>query len=302
MGTAFLFAGQGSQAVGMFDALRGWSGGSELIDDADAALGFSLSRIVAEGPVEALRRTAIAQPALLAISVAHARRLTALGLRPEALAGHSLGQTSALVVAGALSFEDAVRLVHQRGRMMQEAAPEGQGAMMAIVGLDLEVVEAACAAARPLGVVAVACHNAPRQIVISGRREAVAAAADRCDEEGGGVVELAVSAPFHCELLAPMIPAFGRVVDAVPMADPALPVIDNATAQPLPDAAAARRSLVEQIVAPVLFEESLQYLVGMGIDRFVQCGPGDSLLAFARRVSRRAELLTFDAAALDATG
>jgi len=265
-------------------------------DAADSALGFSLSRLMAEGPESVLRRTAITQPAVLTLSVAHARHLVSLGIVPDMLAGHSLGQTSALVIAGALDFQKAVWLVAERGRLMQEAVPEGQGAMMAIVGLEQEIVYAACAAAGRLGVVAVAGHNAPRQLVISGSHSAVEAAAEQCEVEGGFVIPLDVSAPFHCELMGPVLQPFGTLAETIPFADPALPVIDNATARPLCDAASARRSLVEQITSPVLFEESLRYLVQAGVDRFIQCGPGDSLLAFAKRVSRKVKLLTFEEA------
>ncbi len=301
MGIAFLFAGQGSQAVGMgSDLAASCEKCRRLFAAADATLRFSLSRIMAEGPAEELRRTAITQPAVLTVSVAQARHLMALGVVPDMLAGHSLGQSSALVIAGVLDFEVAVWLVAERGRLMQETVPEGEGAMMAIVGLEGERVEAACQAAQSLGSVSVAGYNAPRQTVISGARAAVEAAAGLCEEEGAAAVPLAVSAPFHCDLLRPMVPAFAALAASVPFADPRLPVIDNVTARPLSDAAAARRSLIEQITAPVRFEESLRYLMDVGIDRFVQCGPGDSLLAFARRVSRKAKLLTFEEAVQDA--
>lgn len=298
MGTAFLFAGQGSQFVGMgSDLAASCEKCHRLFAAADLALGFPLTRIMARGPAEALRRTAITQPAVLTVSVAQARHLMSLGVVPDMLAGHSLGQSSALVVAGAIEFERAVWLMAERGRLMQEMVPEGEGAMMAIVGLDGEAVRAACQAVQSVGVVSVASYNAPRQTVISGARAAVEAAAGLCEEQGAAAVPLAVSAPFHCDLLRPMLPAFAALAATVPFADPCLPVIDNVTARPLADAAAARQSLIEQITAPVRFEESLHYLVEAGVDRFVQCGPGDALLAFAKRVNRKANLLTFEEAA-----
>ncbi len=263
---------------------------------ADAALGYSLSGIMAGGPAETLRRTAVAQPAILALSVAHALHLQSRGLEPEMLAGHSLGQYSALVVAGSLGFADAVRLVAERGRLMQEAVPEGVGAMMAIIGLERDQVYEACRAAGDVGAVNVAGHNSPGQTVISGERDAVGAAAERCEEEGGSAVSLAVSAPFHCRLLAPMLPEFSSLVEATAFRDPALPVIDNVTALPLADATAVRRSLIAQIMAPVLFEEGLRFLGSSGIEEYVQCGPGTSLLGFAKRTVPGARLETFEQA------
>jgi [acyl-carrier-protein] S-malonyltransferase len=297
-GGAWLFAGQGSQSVGMGSALTARCADCRAtLDVADRALGLPLSRLMAEGPEVDLRRTAMAQPAILSLSVAHARHLMSLGLMPEMLAGHSLGQYSALVVAGALDLASAVKLVAERGRLMQETVPEGVGAMMAIVGLEREQVYRACEATQEAGVVNVASHNTPGQTVISGACDAVAAAADRCEEEGGTAIPLSVSCPFHCRLLAPMVPAFARLVEATPITAPTLPVIDNVTAQPLPDATSVRRSLIAQITAPVLFEESLRTMADRGIHRFVQCGPGKSLLGFAKRVNGAAELLTFEEAA-----
>ena len=294
---AFLFAGQGNQTVGMGTALAASCEESRAtFEMADQALGFPLSRIMAEGPAEDLRRTAIAQPALLTLAVAHARRLRALGSVPGWLAGHSLGQYAALVIAGALDFASAVRLVAARGQFMQQAVPEGEGAMMAIMSLGRDEIEAACQSARVEGVVNIACHNSPGQTVISGAAAAVTAAANLCEEAGGGVVSLEVSAPFHCDLLLPIVPAFTQLVEAAPITDPVLPVIDNVTAQPLPDAAAVRRSLIDQLTSPVLFEESLAYLADAGVKHFIQCGPGKNLLGFAKRVARGAKLETFEEA------
>jgi [acyl-carrier-protein] S-malonyltransferase len=297
MGIAFLFAGQGSQVVGMgADLVSACADCRATFEAADSALGFSLSRVMAEGPAEELRRTEIAQPAILTLSVAHAFHLQSLGIMPDMLIGHSLGQYSALVVAGALDFASAVRLVSGRGRLMQEAVPEGMGAMMAIIGLERDLVYAACRAAEPIGVVNVASHNSPGQTVISGACDAVSAAAEHCEEQGGSAVPLSVSAPFHCQLLAPMMPAFTSLVEATAFTDPTLPVVDNVTALPLTDAAAVRRSLIAQIMAPVLFEEGLRFLGDARVDRFVQCGPGKSLLGFAKRVVSGVELITFEQA------
>ncbi len=295
MTIAFLFAGQGSQMVGMGrDLVASCEDCRATFNAADRALRFSLSKIMFEGPEEELRRTAITQPAVLTLSVAHARHLISAGIQPDWLAGHSLGQYAALVIARALEFEDAVRLVAERGRLMQETVPEGRGAMMAIIGLERERVYAACQQARGEGVVNVATHNSPEQTVISGEQKAVQAAAVRCEEEDAMTVPLRVSAPFHCDLLRPMVPVFKKLVDAIPIRDPVYPVIDNVTAQPLADAAAIRQSLCDQITSPVLFDETLQYLVQQGADRFIQCGPGKSLLGFAAQVDADAKRQTFD--------
>lgn len=300
---AFLFAGQGSQTVGMGrDLIASCEDCRATFAAADRALGISLSKIMLEGPEEELRRTAITQPAVLTLSVAHARHLISNGIQPDWLAGHSLGQYSALVIARALDFQDAVRLVAERGRLMQETVPEGQGAMMAIIGLERERVYAACREARGEGVVNVATHNSPEQTVISGEQKAVLAAAARCEEEDGIAVPLRVSAPFHCDLLRPMVPVFAKLVNALPMRDPIYPVIDNVTAQPLGDAASVRQSLCDQITSPVLFDETLQYLVKQGTSRFIKCGPGKSLLGFVAQVDANAECQTFDQTILAAVG
>jgi [acyl-carrier-protein] S-malonyltransferase len=298
MELAFLLSGQGGQKVGMgVELASSCDDCRQIFRTADRTLGFRLSKIMAHGPAEDLRRTEIAQPALLTLAVAHARHLISLGLMPDALAGHSLGQYAALVVAGALDFEDAVRLVAEGSKLMHRTVPESHGAMMAVVGLERELVYAACEAAQMIGVVTVALHNAPGQAVISGAYAAVNAAADRCEDAGGGVMPLSISVASHCELLSPMVPEFAKLIRAAELSDPRLPVIDNVTAKPLPDVAAVRRSLVAHLTAPVLFEESLRYLVDAGVRHFVQCGPGKGLLGFARRVTRAAEFETFKRAA-----
>jgi [acyl-carrier-protein] S-malonyltransferase len=292
---AFLFAGQGSQKVGMGVDL---TASSEVcratFKAADEALGFPLSRLMVVGPEEALRRTEIAQPALLTLAVAQARYLMAHGTMPGYLSGHSLGQYTALVIAGSLDFQDCVRLVHERGRLMQEIVPEGQGAMIAVIALDRELVYEACHAAKDVGIVDVACHNAPGQTVVSGTVAAIEAVAARCEEEGGGIVPLSVSAPFHCRLLEPMVPIFSNLLNDIPIKAPGLPVFDNVTAQPLSDAESVRQSLITQIMSPVLFEESLQHMVLMGVNHFIECGPGKNLISFAKRVAPGAICETFE--------
>jgi [acyl-carrier-protein] S-malonyltransferase len=287
MATAFLFAGQGAQEVGMGRALAESCGACrKLFSEA----GADLLTVMWQGPDEELRRTENAQPALLAVSVAQATHLSALA--PAYAAGHSLGQYSALVVAGALRFGDAVGLVRERGRLMQRTVPQGRGAMTAVLGLQAEQVEEICRAAA--GVVGIACYNAPGQVVLSGEAAAVAAASARCEEEGATLVELNVSAPFHTPLLEPMVPEFTALLESAQVSDPLLPVIDNVTARPLRTAAEVRRSLAAQITAPVRFEQSLQWLKEQGVDAYVHCGPGRGPLGFAKRVDAKAKLSQFE--------
>jgi [acyl-carrier-protein] S-malonyltransferase len=296
--TAFLFSGQGAQTQGMATALsENCPKCRELFAMADSVLGLPLYKLMTQGSADELKRTEVAQPALLAVSVAEAKHLIALGANPVVHIGHSVGQYSALVAAHSISVADGLRLVRERGRLMQKAVPEGVGAMCAIVGLERERVREVCAEVAAKGVVEIACHNAPGQTVVSGEKACVDQVAAICEDEGGGAVPLPVSAPFHCSLLAPMVPEFARLVNATEILPPRVPVLDNVTGLPLKDAESVRRSLIAQITKPVLFEESLRWLFGEGgIERAIQCGPGSSLLGFARRVRAEAILETFEQA------
>jgi len=249
-----------------------------------------------EGSADDLRHTAVLQPALLALEVAQARHLRAVGRNPEWLAGHSVGQYSALVVAESLPFEDALHLVRERGLLMQEAVPDGAGAMAAVLELDRKEIRNLCRTVG--GVVGIASHNSPGHTVISGEQGAVAEVAALCEKAGAKVVELPVSAPFHTALLEPMVPPFTALVEKASFRDPRIPVVDNVGARPLTDAASVRRSLVLQVSAPVLFEESLRLLIERGAGEFIQCGPGRSVLDFARRIHPGAKTLTFEEAAV----
>lgn len=300
MPTAFLFAGQGSQSVGMgSDLAASCSYCAALFKRADEVLGFPLRHAMWEGTPDELRLTAVLQPAMVALEVAQARHLAALGRRAEWLAGHSVGQYSALVIADSLPFEDALHLVRERGVLMQEAVPDGIGAMAAVLGLDRGQIRSLCRTVT--GVVGIASHNAPGHTVISGENAAVAEASALCKEAGATIVQVPVSAPFHTALLEPMVPPFTRLVEKASFRDPRIPVIDNVSARPLEDAGAVRRSLVLQVSAPVLFEESLRSLVERGVTEFIQCGPGRSVLDFAKRVFPGAQLFTFAEAARSGT-
>jgi [acyl-carrier-protein] S-malonyltransferase len=286
---AFLFPGQGSQMVGMgrplFDA---YPEARAVYEEADAALGFALSKLCFEGPVEELTLTANAQPAILATSIAALRVLAKeTDLRPGLVAGHSLGEYSALVAAGALRLSDAVRVVNLRGKFMQEAVPAGEGAMAAIVNLDRAGVEAACAeAARELGaVVSPANHNGGGQIVIAGSKAAVERAGALCKERGGKAIPLKVSAPFHCALMQPAADRLAAELARVEVIAPSVPVVTNVEAAPNEDAGRARQLLVEQVTAPVLWEQSIQRIVAMGVKRAIEVGAGNVLAGLVKRIA-----------------
>jgi [acyl-carrier-protein] S-malonyltransferase len=296
--TALLFPGQGSQAVGMLDAcLLETPGTRDALERAEAVSGLPLCRLMTAGPSSALDRTEIAQPALLTIGVLHARHLRARGLEPHVLIGHSLGHVTAIVAAGAIAFETALRLVAIHARLLTEAMPPEGGVMVAVLKAARERVYEVCRSSRERGVVGVACHNAPGQTVISGARPAVELAADRLEAEGAWTSELNIPLGAHCDLLQPLAGHFARVVADAPVSDPRVAVLDSVTARPLPDAAAVRRSLVQQLTSPILFEESIRAAREMGVRRFVECGPGDVLTRCVRRQAPGAEVLTFQDAA-----
>jgi [acyl-carrier-protein] S-malonyltransferase len=260
----------------------------EVFDTADRILEFPLSRICFEGPEEELRRTAVTQPALLAASVAAARLLESRGLRPEAVAGHSLGEYSALVVAGALPFEEAVRAVHLRGRFMQEAVPEGMGAMAAIIGLEGDAAAAVCREAAGSQVVSPANLNAPGQVVIAGHREAVDRAVELARERGARkAVPLNVSAPFHCALMEPAAARLAEVLAEISFADARIPVWVNVDAAPETEGGRLREALLRQVASPVRWEESLLSLSESGFHDFLEVGPGTVLAGLVKRTLRK---------------
>lgn len=284
--TTLLFPGQGSQRVGMGRRLAAEHPVAKAtMAEADDALDFPLSRLCFEGPEAELTRTEFCQPAILAVSVAQWRALGAeRDPRPQWLAGHSLGEYAALVVAGALGFRDAIRLVRLRGRAMQLAVPEGVGAMAAIVGLDAPAVTAICAEAAEGEVVSPANFNGAGQIVVAGHRAAVERAMQAAKAAGGRVIPLAVSAPFHCALMAPAAAELASALDAVEIAPLAIPIVTNVEATLNSDAARVRGLLVAQVTAPVRWAESMQLLQSLGCRRAVEVGPGQVLGKILQRM------------------
>ena len=291
---ALLFPGQGSQEVGMGrDCFEQSAAARAVFEAADAALGFSISQLCFEGPEEELRRTENQQPAILTTSIALLRVLEESGagpVSPAFVAGHSLGEYSALVAAGAIGLDDAVRVVHARGRYMQEAVPEGRGAMAAILGLAVEEVEQACAHARRESgkVVTPANFNSPQQTVIAGDAAAVELACTRSREQGAKrAVPLAVSAPFHCELMAPAAEKLALDLDGVTFRDPSPPVVTNVEAEPNGEGDRIPALLRAQVTAPVRFTEMVGKLCGLGVTHFLEVGPGSVLSGLVARIQRR---------------
>ena len=293
---AFVFPGQGLQSVGMGRALAdAFPEARATFDEADAALGWRLSDVIFEGPVERLTLTENTQPAILTMSVAAWRVLEARGFRPDIVAGHSLGEYSAHVAAGTLTFADAVRLVHHRGQYMQEAVPVGHGAMAAILGLDEDGVRAACDEAAQGEVVSPANLNAPGQIVIAGTAAAVARAGELAKARGAKrVIPLQVSAPFHCALMAPAEARLAPELQSVLAHDPRVPVVANVDAEPKVNAAAAIAALIRQVSSPVRWDATVRRLASDGVTAYVEVGPGTVLSGLIKKAARDAAILNLD--------
>jgi [acyl-carrier-protein] S-malonyltransferase len=283
---AFLFPGQGSQAVGMGKAFHDASAAARAVfDEANAALGFDLRRVMFEGPDSELALTANTQPAVLTASVAAAAACAERGLKPALAAGHSLGEYSALVVAGALSLRDAVVIVRKRGEFMQEAVPVGTGAMAAIMGLTLDVVEAVVRDAAQGQVVEVANVNSAQQIVIAGDKPAVERAVALASERGGRKsVLLPVSAPFHCSLMKPAAERLAGALASVVLSDPTIPVVRNVDGAVTRAASDVVACLLRQVASPVRWTACVQRLATEGATAFIEVGPGRVLTALTKRI------------------
>ncbi|OXS52582.1 [acyl-carrier-protein] S-malonyltransferase [Cohnella sp. CIP 111063] len=297
---AFVFPGQGAQAVGMGkDAYESSAAAKAIYDKADEALGYSISKLSFEGPEEELRQTANTQPALLATSVALLEVYKEQGLKPDYVAGHSLGEYSALVAAGVLEFADAVKLVRARGQFMEQAVPGGQGAMAAVLGAERAALQALCSEITAAGtVVELANVNCPGQIVVSGSAAGVAAVVERGKEAGAKrVIPLEVSGPFHSSLMQPAADKLAEALAQAEFRDASVPVVANVHARPVTSGAELRELLVKQIVSPVQWEDTIAYLIGEGVDTFVEIGSGTVLAGLIKKIDKSVRIVSVNSAA-----
>ncbi|AZK47829.1 ACP S-malonyltransferase [Paenibacillus lentus] len=286
---AFIFPGQGSQSVGMGrDIYESVPEARQLFDQADEVLGFPLSRLIFEGPETDLKQTANTQPALLTTSVALYQAFAAKGMRPDFVAGHSLGEYSALTATGSLNFSDAVSTVRARGEFMEQAVPGGQGAMAAVLGGERGALASLCAEITAGGnLVELANVNCPGQIVVSGSREGVAAVAERVKEIGAKrSIPLEVSGPFHSSLMKSAAERLAGKLQQITIHDASVPVVANVTAEAVQSAADISKLLVEQVYSPVLWEDSIAWLLEQGVDTFVEIGPGSVLTGLMKKINR----------------
>ncbi|MEK5039583.1 ACP S-malonyltransferase [Sporosarcina sp. FSL K6-3457] len=291
---AFIFPGQGSQIVGMGKELAAtYDSSQQFLEQADHVLDFQLSQLITEGPQDELTLTYNAQPALLTVGSMIAERLVDAGITPDYTAGHSLGEYTALVASGVLSFEDGVSVVHQRGLFMNEAVPAGEGAMAAILGLDGDKLKEVTDAITAEGfAVQPANLNCPGQIVISGTKAGVERACVQLKEVGAKrAIPLDVSGPFHSSLMQPAAEKLRAALDKVTMTDATIPVIANVNASAVTDSNVIKGLLVEQLYSPVLWEDSVRALLELGVTHFIECGPGKVLSGLVKKIDRSATIL-----------
>ncbi|MFC5401894.1 ACP S-malonyltransferase [Cohnella soli] len=296
---AFVFPGQGAQAVGMGkDAYESNEAARAAFDKADEVLGFPLSELAFEGPDELLRQTANTQPALLATSYALLEMYKAQGVKPDFVAGHSLGEYSALVAAGVLEFEDALMLVRMRGQFMEQAVPSGKGAMAAVLGAEREALQTLCEdVSASIGRVELANVNCPGQIVVSGSAEGVAAIGERGKEAGAKrVIPLDVSGPFHSSLMQPAADNLAEELAKVEFLDAEVPVVANVHAQAVTSGNELRELLVKQVVSPVQWEDTVNYLIGQGVDTFVEIGSGSVLAGLIKKIDKSVRVISVNSA------
>lgn len=294
---AFVFPGQGAQAVGMGkDIYEHDSDARAIFEQANEALGFSLTEIMFEGPDDALKQTVNTQPALLTASVAFLKLVEKAGIKADYVAGHSLGEYSALVAANVLSFEDAVRTVRARGQFMEQAVPNGQGSMAAVLGAEREALQQLCDEISGQGsVVELANVNCPGQIVVSGSVAGVNEVVARGKEIGAKrVIPLEVSGPFHSSLMGNAASALGGELQHIAMQDAAIPVIANVTAEPVTSASEIKELLERQVCAPVLWEDSVKKLIELGVDTFVEIGSGSVLTGLIKKIDKQVTTITIN--------
>ncbi len=303
MKTAFVFPGQGSQYVGMGKDL--WENFDEvkaLYEDASSALGYDVKALSFEGPQEELNKTFRTQPCLLTASIAVHSVLTLKGVVPDVVAGHSLGEYSALVAAGVITFREAVRLTEKRGMFMQESVKEGEGLMAAIIGLGRNKVDEICLSVES-GYVSPANYNCPGQIVIAGEKKAVEEAMKLAKEAGAKrALPLAVSAPSHCTLMLEASNRLGELLNTIELKDPVVPVVNNADAMFLVNAEKIKVSLIKQLNSPLLWEDSIRNIINKGVNTFIEAGPGKVLSGLIKRIEPAAKIFNVeDMASLNKT-
>lgn len=294
--TAFIFPGQGAQYTGMGKQIASRFGASvDIFNQASEALGMDMEKMIFEGDEETLKITENTQPAIVTVSVACLQPLLEKGIKPDFTAGLSLGEYSAHVASGTMDFKTAVSLVRKRGKFIQEAAPVGVGTMAAIIGLCADDVAECCRKASGYGIVEPANYNCPGQISISGEIKAVEKAAELCSGKGAKkAVMLAVSAPFHCSMLKSAGARLAEELKKAEFSDIRIPVVANATAKAVTSPEEARQLLVRQVSSPVLWEDSIRYMLDNGADTFIEIGPGKVLGGFVKRISKQARIFNVE--------